>query len=590
MINILDEGLVSHLAAGEVIDRPSSVIRECIDNSIDADASKISIECTDGGKNLIVIDDNGNGIDKEDLSVIASPHATSKIRVLDDIYNISTMGFRGEALFSLVSVGDLSIESNGYGVRFDNFKRSNITRACKEKGTRIELKGLFSSLPARLSFLSSAQTENTRCKSLIEEKSLPFCNIEFSYSNDGKELLHFYKESETERVAHFLQSSITSQIKCVASSGDDFSIKLYYLSGDVRRDKKKIKIYVNKRAVVDSYLTSALIHAFSRTMPGGMYPSIVIFIENSPELTDFNVHPQKRECRLRNAHDIHHAIATIFNNSFFEEERRLAEMYNTDKEESAEVNNTFLSTNTSADNFEKTVDIKSDDIPENPFKNNNTETIEHDNIETHSTYLPDRLSAPCETSSAPVKTQQDELFENTAVPSFTYIGQLWKEFLLYTVNDTLYIIDQHAAAERIMFDRLRKHSDVQELLFPITLELESTISEALDKNKDMFIQKGIGLIKQEPGLWTVTSLPSCCKNSEREILSLIENANDTELDQKIYAIIACHNSIRQGVYLSEKDAVSLIKDTLSLDEKVCPHGRVFTLKISKEELEKLVLR
>ena len=566
MINILDEGLVSHLAAGEVIDRPSSVIRECIDNSIDAEASKISIECIDGGKSLIAVDDNGKGIEREDLLKIASPHATSKIKVLDDIYNISTMGFRGEALFSLVSVGELSIDSNRHSVSFKDFKRSQITRSAKEKGTRICLKGIFSSLPARMSFLSSASSENTRCKNIIEEKALPFPEIEFSYSNDGKELLHFYQETPIERVSHFLQSTISSKIKYIHSENEDFKIDLYYSSGDVRRDKKKIKIYVNKRAVVDPYLTSALIHAFSRTIPGGMYPSAVIFIENSPELTDFNVHPQKRECRLRNAHDIHHTIATIFDNSFFEEEIKLTKLYDT---EFKDIEKPSVMPK-AHDDFSNTV---------NQVNENNPISVQTSLSVAPKTEIP----------PSPIE-KQEELFDPPTQVSFTYIGQLWREFLLYSIDDTLYIIDQHAAAERIMFDKLRNHNEVQELLFPITLELDAIVSDALDNNKDKFIQKGIGLTKIEKGLWTVTSLPSCCKNSEREILALVENANDSELDQKLYAIIACHNSVRQGMYLSEKDATTLIKDTLALDERVCPHGRVFTLKISKEELEKLVSR
>lgn len=587
MIKTLTEGLVSHLAAGEVVECPSSIIRECIDNSIDAHSSKISVETVESGLNSIVIDDDGKGIAKDDLERIALPHSTSKISTLDDIYNIQTMGFRGEALFSMTSVGDLKIESNGNGIEIKELKRSEIFRTSKLSGTRITLTSLFASLPARKAFLSTLQSENKRNLSLVEEKSLAFPEIEFSFKNNDKEALCYKRESQIERVSHFLNSDMEMKIRHIERTETDFSISLFYRENAIRKDKRKIKIYVNKRAVTDAKLMSAVLYAFSPFTPGGTYPECIVFITNDSTLTDFNVHPQKRECRLRNAKDIHHAISHIFKNSgsvftipsAIKSEPIDLSAIDTKNDET--INTKIDDIITRNNNQHKTyMDFNKNDISDDfPIANESS-------IEIAKNY---RFKINEEARATEI-TAESNLLELSNEQTFTYIGQLWNLFLLYTIANTLYIMDQHAAAERIMFDRIKSGSSLQTLLFPLTIEVEKEISQALDENLDTFKDKGVLLKKKKNGEWELIAIPSVCKNNEREIIELIQTANIKDLDEKLYAIIACHNSIRKGDFVSPKDAESLITEVLKLDSPTCPHGRTFLTKIDKSALEALVMR
>lgn len=587
MIKTLTEGLVSHLAAGEVVERPSSIIRECIDNSIDALSSRISVETIESGLNSIVIDDNGKGIARDDLERIALPHSTSKISTLDDIYNIQTMGFRGEALFSMTSVGDLKIESNGNGIEINNLQRSEIFKTTKIVGTRITLTSLFASLPARKAFLSTLQSENKRNLNLVEEKSLAFPKVEFSFKNNDKELLHYRTESQIERVAHFLNSDMEMKIKHIEKTETDFSISLYYRENAIRKDKRKIKIYVNKRCVTDAHLMSAILYAFSPFTPGGTFPECIVFITNDSTLTDFNVHPQKRECRLRNSKDIHHAISHIFKNSssVFTIPSAIKsepiDLSTIEVEGQNDINEQINSIITRNATPEKTyMDFNKNNISDDfPIANENSEkTAENYKFETNK-----------EPNSTEIATEPN-LLELDNEQHFTYIGQIWNLFLLYTIADTLYIMDQHAAAERVMFDRIKNGSSLQTLLFPLTIEVEKEASESLEEKLQVFKEKGVLLKKKNDGEWELVAIPSVCKNNEREIVELIQTANTKDIDEKLYAIIACHNSIRKGDFVSPKDAESLIEEVLKLDSPTCPHGRTFLTKIDKANLEILVMR
>lgn len=598
MIKTLTEGLISHLAAGEVVERPSSIIRECIDNSIDARSTKISIETEESGVNSIVIDDDGKGIERGDLERIALAHSTSKISSLDDIYNIQTMGFRGEALFSMTSVGTLKIESNGNGIEIKDLKRSSIFKSTKEKGTRITLTSLFASLPARKAFLSTPQSENKRNLNLAEEKSLAFPEVEFSFKNNGKELLHYKSESQIERVSHFLNSDMDGRIKTVEKSEDDFSISLFYKENSIRKDKRKIKIYVNKRAVTDAHLMSAVLYAFSPFTPGGTFPECIVFIENDSSLTDFNVHPQKKECRLRNAKDIHHAISHIFKNS-----PSVFTIPDAIKNEPVDLNNIDINEKDAVDNkidaiiqrnmpLQKTyMDFNKNDISEDFPLENNISITKSENYIKSTTGESKNFDLKKDITKTEITTYREaNLLELENEIHFTYIGQIWNLFLLYTIDDTLYIMDQHAAAERVMFDKIKSGNSLQTLLFPLTIEVEKEVSLALEESLNVFKEKGVILNKKSEGEWELLAIPSVCKNNERDIIALIQSANTADLDEKLYAIIACHNSIRKGDFVSEKDAESLIEEVQKLSSPTCPHGRTFLTKIDKSALEALVMR
>jgi DNA mismatch repair protein MutL len=322
-IRILENSVALKIAAGEVIDRPASVLRELLDNSIDAGSSDISVYIESAGIREIRITDNGAGMDSEDLEICVMPHATSKIRQAEDLYRIKTLGFRGEALSSIAASSRLEITtctndySEGYTLKTDSSGRIDISAGKARKGTTVSVRDLFYAFPARKQFLKNPSAETSLCKSVFYEKAAARPDITFRLYIDNILIQMMHASSLKERIFMsynnvFSDESLIYEAYEPADNGNLYSITAVMADPSLfRKDRKYIHIYLNGRRIQEYSLLQAVVYGYSSFLPGGHYPCAAVFIENSPELVDFNIHPAKKEAKIKNIKQIHHSVTEL---------------------------------------------------------------------------------------------------------------------------------------------------------------------------------------------------------------------------------------------------------------------------------------
>ena len=589
-INQLSARLSARIAAGEVIERPESVLRELIDNSLDAGSDELVIEIENGGIDSIKVTDNGKGISREDLEVIATRHATSKIKAEDDLYNIRTLGFRGEALYSIAAVTKLTITSfdsekkEGNRIVIDNGDRGAISRAAISRGTIIEAENLFMDIPARRNFLKRASTEAQSIKALVIARSLATPSVSFKLYSDGALKLNFDKaESLKERVMMFYRPMGIADADVMHLRGNDvdYSIDIVATtSAKYRSDRKEIRIYVNDRPVEEFSLIQAVTYGYGELLPGGSFPYACVFIHDNPELVDFNIHPAKKEVKLRNIKDIHHAIVVLLKNGI---ERVIPEIKSEDvitpslfQSDDSKQRPSFFpqSDNTS-------YHARSHVASQAPRYNTDIRPRDDSWIEKAKEIRRDRE----------IKKERDAEVKAEERVQYRYIGQAFKLFLIAELDGELYFVDQHAAHERIIYDELLKKESVQPLLVPIELDAEDDVVRFLDGNSQIYERLGITLEKRN-GKYMITSLPAVARSIEDEISSFISlnTGDEKELESNIFAIIACKAAVKAGDTLDRFSAEAILDKVFQMEEKACPHGRTFLIKLKESELREMVGR
>ena len=572
-IRQLDPIVASRIAAGEVVERPSSVLRELLDNSIDAKASKISVYIEQGGiKSLTVIDD-GTGMDADDLVLACESHATSKVRTLDDLFNLKTLGFRGEALSSIAACSRLTINSNGNRIMIDNGAKGQLVPGSIAKGTSVCMEDLFENIPARKLFLKRPQSEAAECRKTFLEKALGFEDVEFLFFSDGELKLHFERTDRKNRsiqVFSLDKSFMPAQVLEMSYEGENE--KLWAVCSDPschRRDRTQIRILVNNR-IIDSYqFVQAITNAYSAALPGGAFPYFNLFVDVNPALVDFNIHPTKRECKLRNQSQIYGAITTMVRNALVRKQNQ-----------TVETPSLLWATETAAERPSKPYTPAPAHTPSSgPMPKSSAKPFDPSWFESAKAILSK-------------KEAKAEVTTTTIVPEYRYIGQVFNTFLLVETEDTLLFIDQHALHERLLYDEIRSLKDVQRLIVPYSFEVERSVDDFLQQNSILYGDFGIELTRKADLLWEMASIPAACRKNEEEIASYIRNqTGDIESVLKgLFAIIACHAAIKAGDSLDAVTANSLVKRCFELDRMVCPHGRDFTYSISKQELFKQVGR
>ncbi len=587
MITQLDPRLASRIAAGEVIERPQSIARELLDNAIDAGADEIRVEIDGGGIERLSVIDNGKGISRADLEKIGLRHATSKIREEDDLYKISTLGFRGEAIYSISAVSRFTIKTKsaetgeGSLLVIDNGERHPAEPYGIDKGTIASSENLFADIPARRYFLKRPSTEANLIRNLVISKALAFPSIRFTFVSDGAIRLDWPAAASLKERCMMLYRSLgiaDADVDSIERKGEDFSVAIISGNSSLKRsDRKEIRIYVNGRPVDDYALSQAVIYGYGELLPGGAYPYAAVFIEDSPEMVDFNIHPTKKEVKLRNAAEIHHAISDGLKKSV---ERRIPE---------ASVQREFYledSVRTYEPNQARTPSKAPSWTPPKaqPFSHASS-----------SPSIPARMTAYREKDNSWLDKAKSMKHEEMPVPdrsiSFRYIGQAFQLFLIVEMEGELLFIDQHAAHERILYDELIAKHDVQKLLVPISLEADRALSDFLDQHAEVYSKLGIILMKNEDD-WEITALPASCRPIESEIVDFIKSArlDGEELESKLFAVIACRAAIKAGDPIDRWSAEELIRKVFQLSEPACPHGRTFITKLSEEELRTLAGR
>ena len=541
-INLLDPLLSSRIAAGEVIERPQSVLRELLDNALDAGADEIRVSIEGGGIDKISVADNGSGIAREDLNLLGNRHATSKIHTQEDLYDIHTLGFRGEALYSIGAVSRLTIsthsEETGEGstLVIDNGKREDITSGSPDKGTIVTAENLFSEIPARRAFLKRTSSEAALCRQLLVSKALAFPSVIVAGNSAVK-----------------------------------------------RSDRKEIRVYVNNRPVDEYSIVQAVTYGYGELLPGGSFPYAAVFINDAPELVDFNIHPAKREVRIRNKAEIHHAITTLLQNGL---KRKIPEII-------PPVQKEFI--------LENTTKIEKQFIPEKTER-----TVTYSQPYHREGYTAERINAEYREKDkrwlekAKALQKEREIKRNvetvqTAAPegeTIRYIGQAFHLFLIAEKGDELYLVDQHAAHERILYDELLSQKTVQNLLVPIEIEMDPISDDFLERHAEVYTKLGIMIARKGDGKWEITALPAACRAIESEIIDFIQSSrlDEKELESKLFAIIACRAAIKAGDEIDRWSAEALLKKVFELDEPACPHGRTFLIKLSEKDLRMMVGR
>lgn len=588
--------MARRIAAGEVIDRPASVVRELVDNAIDASPTTITLSLENGGIDLVSVLDDGSGIAREDLPLCCESHATSKVRTLDDLYHIDTMGFRGEALYSISAVSKTTISSVTSGndpatIVVDNGKSGEVVSGGPDKGTRVTSEGLFLEIPARRQFLKRPATETQRCKEVFLEKALAYPEVTFVMTVDGSTRFVLEKADRMKRVLDALSLDkrvVPAEMRRLTLEGGRFSLEAVCSSPALyRSDKSGIRIFVNNRPVEEFSMVQAVTYGYGEMLPGGSFPYCYLFITDDPTLVDFNIHPTKREVKIRNKAEVHHGVTTMFHEQLARTIPRLVpaaqeeslpvatgSAYPAVRQESQSVHSHSGGYHAMGPSLEEK--------PIDPMWFSKAREI----------LGQEKRSAGMETDRTTDSEDVWKRQQEQADDSFIYLGQAFNLFLICQKGDDLFLVDQHAAHERILFNAIKQKRDVQPLLVPVSFEVDRDVDGYLSKNLDIYLNLGIALSRTGDCQWALESVPSLFKNIEQEVVSFIqqETGDASEVEKGLYAVVACHKAIKQGDPLDRTTAVNLLKQVFELEDPVCPHGRTFVVRLQKKELMEAVGR
>lgn len=610
-VRILPPEVARKIAAGEVIDRPNAIVRELMDNAIDSGADSITVEIYGGGIDKIRVIDNGSGMSREDMEIAATPHATSKISSEQDLLNLSTLGFRGEALSSIAAVSKLTIVSGEYKLETSVTEKNKITQVTPFNGTTVQSENLFQNFPARRMFLKRSTTEGKMCFNTFIEKALPFCNIEFRFYQDGELKLYLPKEDSIQK--RFTAACDYGRQKDLfftqKNHAQDNSWSFELIIGEpgiYRNDRKEISIFVNNRKISEYSLMQAIEYGCMGYFPNGTHPVAALFVTIDSKLVDFNIHPAKKEVRFKDINELHHSVsnttASFFKNS-------------TIKSLKPELDASYYENTFSKELFQSPVSQSDTDYTGEsglsryerlnaPTSTNSFKSIEEKsyNSDLRSVFMNNskatyaqKLAEMAYQEDEKTETQTDSIPQNAVnSDSIKYFGTTLGVFLLVEKDNTLYLIDQHAAHERILYDSIMTtKAKSQKLLIPYQLESQSTADdEYLESVKDQLEEKGFILKNNGNGSWQITEVHERWTGTERDLQTLL-------LDQKIApdkiltyiaASTACKAAVKDGYYLDPETAKELAVKALSLPDPHCPHGRPVWTAITKEKMFELVKR
>ena len=640
-VKSLNPEVARKIAAGEVIDRPNAIIRELMDNSIDSGATSITVEIAGGGIDKIRILDNGCGMTKEDLQNCARPHATSKISTEVDLMNLSTLGFRGEALASIAAVARLSIISEGWKMRASITEDHILEAVAPTQGTIVQSEGLFENFPARRQFLKRNATEGLMCKNTFIEKAMARPDIAFRFIQDGQTKIDLpanqsikdrfiLANSYSEAPELFYQLSNSS-----GGETPDWSFDLVIGEPAVSRsNKKEINIYTNGRKIQEYSLVQAVEYGGQGFFPNGTYPVAAVFIKVRPDLVDFNIHPAKKEARFYDISALHHGLSSTIKAFFqqytyanFQEDKPTDEIRNQEfdfnslyplnsnnsaiSSNSISSNTKSLSLNLSKPSFnsmpviedkvsnytKESIGTKSSPIYERHISYKTSETKNQNLSDFRSKYLGIKTSNAQELSDRASLVQAALDAQNDQSPAkVKYIGPCLGTFLLAEKNNCLYIIDQHAVHERILFDQLMNNqgqASRQALLIPYKIHTESKNQDnQLEKLKEQLGKIGFETKKVSDGEWEVTSIPDRWTGTEYDFRTLIfvKHVEPQEIIRSIAAMTACKAAVKDGYILDDQAATKLVEAAFTLEDPHCPHGRPIYTVISREKLFELVKR
>ncbi|MBN2503714.1 MAG: DNA mismatch repair endonuclease MutL [Bacilli bacterium] len=561
-IKLLDPKLQNLIAAGEVIERIANVVKELVENSLDANAKRIDILLDESGFKSITVQDDGIGMEKDDALMAFSRHATSKIGTEYDLFHISTLGFRGEALPSIASVARVELktatnETEGFKVVVQDGHVKEQSVIPPIQGTRIQVSRLFYHTPARFKYLKSPQTELSYVIDTVNRLALANPDIAFVLSNNGKRLLSTFGSGKTAEVIGAVYGfEVAKSLTEFSAANRDYRIRGHFANPiHNRASRNVIAISVNKRPIRDNRLVSSVIEAFAQLVPIHRYPLVALDIEVDPQLVDVNVHPTKNEVRFSELENLRSLIRTTLSKS---------------------LNKT-------------SVIQRSHGAHEVNYQSVNSE-------EVSSVYEQDTLFAF--DSSELVESQTHD---SASFPDFDYIGQYRGTYLLYQNDFGLYLLDQHAAAERIRYERYldkmsRDSTTSYELLVPLSLEIGNEIAAKIDETIiAKLAELNISLQSIDSGSFAVKKVPDWFpKGMELVYIDTVltkltdnQSTDKRDLRDELAKLLACKHSLKANAYVSHEEADELVKSLKQCrNPYTCPHGRPIMVLINNIDVEK----
>ena len=659
-IAALPDHLVNQIAAGEVVERPANALKEIVENSIDAGSTAIEVELAGGGIRLIRVSDNGGGIHPDDIELALHRHATSKIKTLNDLEHVASMGFRGEGLASIASVSRLTLTSrqedstHATQVKAEDGKLSSPTAAAHPVGTTIEAAELFFNTPARRKFLKSENTEYAHCATMLERLALAHPHIAFSLKRDGKQVFKLPAQSLHERIAAIVGEDF--QAASLEIDSGNGALRLYGAIAKPTFAKGKTDkqyCFVNHRFVRDKVMLHAVKQAYRDVLHNALTPAFVLFLDLPPEAVDVNVHPTKTEIRFRDSQQVHQLVFHTLNKALADTRADLTESVGNAGEVLHEITG-IRPVATSSENepsgFHPNPTASSENIftaapnkhafePRNTFGSGKTAPMPY-----QAARAPQQRSLSLRESRAALNTYA-ELFKNTAAdeadielaqfeqarfgstsatssensarsfsddpkpelpPLGFAIAQLLGIYILAQAEDSLLLIDMHAAAERVNYEKMKRQRQEngnlqsQRLLIPVTFAASHEECAALADHADALAGFGLELsdmggntlaVRAVPAMLGKADVVSLAKDVLGELAQVGSSQTIEEHENHILATMSCHGSVRAGRQLTLPEMNALLRDMENTPRSnQCNHGRPTWVKLTLKELDALFLR
>ncbi len=609
-IRELSDQLVSQIAAGEVIERPASVLKELVENAIDADATCIEVRLESGGIKRLTVTDNGRGIAKEELPLALKRHATSKIRDLNELEHVLSLGFRGEALASIASVSAMTLTSRtaeqscAYSIH-----EGEVEVAAGGQGTKVDVEDLFFKTPARRKFLKSEATEAAHCKVALERIAIAHPTIEFRLVNNGKPVLVLPIEESRSRVNRVMPDEFAHAQREVYA--ETASARVYGwvglpTAGRARTDAQYC--YVNGRFVRDKLLAHAVKNAYADVLHNQLQPMYCLFVDIDPVKVDVNVHPTKSELRFRDSQWVHQFVMHAVQNALAPALAGIGEeSHQVQSEHSAVTHNEdtrpYGSTTQGAS---RTFELKSQAAPayEPSQLNRYLDFYQTKSQSSHGKTVPDEVEAIRSGASFETAVEHEKL----SYPLGRALGQVGGVFIVAENDHGMVLVDMHAAHERIVYEKLKKQMDaqkvaIQQLLIPLVFRADAEEMATFEDNQSLLLSLGIELEAASPTHLRLRAVPAVLagdieKTGEALIAELLADikkfGGSTLLEEKrneILATMACHGAVRAHRYLSLEEMNALLRQmeqTERIDQ--CNHGRPTWIQLTMTDLDKFFMR
>jgi DNA mismatch repair protein MutL len=618
----LDDALSNKIAAGEVVERPASVVKELVENAIDAGSTVIEIEVEEAGLAKIRITDNGNGIEEEDVLLAFQRHATSKIKNENDLFRIRTLGFRGEALPSIASVSRLEMKTStgdgaGNRVVIEGGKVEVYEKSSSRRGTDITINDLFFNTPARLKYMKTIHTELGNITDVVNRLALSHPEVAFRLIHNERKLLQTNGNGDVRQVlASIYGMAIAKQLVPISGESLDYKISGFASMPEVTRASRNyISTMINGRFIKNYPLAKAIQEGYHTLLPIGRFPIVLLNIEMDPLLVDVNVHPSKMEVRISKEAELNELVTGIIKDAF-KSKVLIPTAYTQEKREVPKSEQTTLVLDERTNPIPERKEIKWDmpvvsstvqetgpalEVKVEPWIPKSVE-IEEESFSNSWEYVPPEMEANDIDEETDSNSNNDQM--ESRIPRLYPIGQMHGTYIFAQNENGLYIIDQHAAQERLKYEYFREkvgqvHAELQELLVPITLDYST--DEYLKINENRIELEKVGVFLEEFGLnsYIVRSHPQWFPIGEEkqiiedmiEQLLSMKKVDIKKLREEAAIMMSCKASIKANRHLRNDEIQALLDDLRKAsDPFTCPHGRPIIVHYSSYEMEKMFKR